>query len=57
MGGLNDMVKVYNEYSGEGNGFFFKNYNVYDMFYMLERVVLFYYQKDVWKKLMMDVMS
>jgi starch synthase len=56
-GGLNDTVKAYNEYSGEGNGFSFKNYNAHDMLHTLERAVSFYHQKDVWKKLMMDAMS
>lgn len=56
-GGLNDTVKAYNEYRGEGNGFSFKNYNAHDMLHTLERAVSFYHQKDVWKKLMMDAMS
>lgn len=30
-GGLKDTVKPYNEYTGEGNGFSFDNYNAHDM--------------------------
>ncbi|MEZ4357641.1 MAG: glycogen/starch synthase [Eubacteriales bacterium] len=30
-GGLKDTVKPYNEYTGDGNGFSFTNYNAYDM--------------------------
>ena len=30
-GGLKDTVTPYNEYTGEGNGFSFDNYNAHDM--------------------------
>ena len=30
-GGLKDTVVPYNEYTGEGNGFSFDNYNAHDM--------------------------
>ncbi len=56
-GGLNDTVLSYNEYTHEGNGFTFANYNAHDMLYTIERAISFYNDKDVWEKLMRDAMS
>lgn len=52
-GGLRDTVLSYNEYTGEGNGFSFFNYNAHDMLYTVRRAV-HYYREDraVWEKLM-----
>ena len=51
-GGLRDTVLSYNDFSGEGNGFTFFNYNAHDMLHTVERAVDFYRnQPDVWKKL------
>jgi starch synthase len=48
-GGLNDTVISYNEDTGTGNGFTFKNYNAHDMLNTIRRAVDFYYnKKDVW---------
>ena len=48
-GGLNDTVISYNEDTGVGNGFSFKNYNAHDMLNTIRRAVDFYYnKKDVW---------
>ncbi|MGL4374205.1 MAG: glycogen synthase [Turicibacter sp.] len=41
-GGLNDTVKSYNEYTREGNGFTFANYNAHDMMYTIRRSLYFY---------------
>lgn len=49
-GGLNDTVHAYNEETGEGNGFTFKDYNAHDMMYTLRRAVSFYQKPDHWKK-------
>lgn len=51
-GGLRDTVLSYNEYSGEGNGFTFFNYNTHDMLHVIERA-LFYYQnnREIWNLL------
>ncbi|MCO7127018.1 glycogen synthase GlgA [Sporolactobacillus shoreicorticis] len=38
-GGLKDTVLSYNEFTGEGNGFSFTNYNAHDMLYTVERAV------------------
>lgn len=38
-GGLRDTVLSYNEYTDEGNGFTFLNYNAHDMLHVVERAV------------------
>ena len=51
-GGLRDTVLSYNEYTGEGNGFTFFNYNAHDMLHVVERATGIYYrQPDVFKML------
>ncbi len=51
-GGLRDTVLSYNEYSGEGNGFTFFNYNAHDMLYVVGIAAEYYHEhKDVWKLL------
>ena len=51
-GGLRDTVLSYNEFTGDGNGFSFFNYNAHDMLYTVRRA-LRYYREDrtVWKTL------
>lgn len=56
-GGLNDTVHSYNEYTGKGNGFTFKNYNSQDMLYTIKRAINFYYNKDIWNKLITTAMK
>ncbi len=47
-GGLRDTVLSYNEYTGEGSGFTFFNYNAHDMLHVIERAVKIYHeQRDV----------
>ena len=51
-GGLRDTVLSYNEYTGDGNGFTFLNYNAHDMLHVIERAVSIYHEKkDVWNML------
>ncbi len=51
-GGLRDTVLSYNEFSGEGNGFTFFNYNAHDMLAVVRRAVGFYRgDKAVWDAL------
>ena len=38
-GGLRDTVLSYNEFTGEGNGFSFFNYNAHDMLHVIERAL------------------
>ncbi len=52
-GGLRDTVLSLNEYTGEGNGFTFFNYNAHDMLYVIRRAVRTYRESpDVWRTLM-----
>jgi len=51
-GGLRDTVLSYNEYTGDGNGFTFFNYNAHDMLHTIERAISYYNDhQDVWKTL------
>jgi starch synthase len=56
-GGLNDTVKAFNEFTGEGNGFSFKNFNAHDMLYTIQRAISFYHGRDVWETLVKRVME
>lgn len=52
-GGLRDTVLAYNEYTSEGNGFTFFNYNAHDMLNTICRAVKYYREeKPVWRILM-----
>ena len=52
-GGLRDTVLSYNEFTGEGNGFSFFNYNAHDMLNTLQRTLSYYTDHpDIWQKLM-----
>ena len=51
-GGLRDTVLSYNDFTGEGNGFSFFNYNAHDMLHVIERALRYYHEeKDIWRKL------
>ncbi|MFJ8265521.1 glycogen synthase GlgA [Peribacillus asahii] len=51
-GGLRDTVIPYNEFTNEGNGFSFTNYNAHDMLYTIERAVgLYRFQPKKWQNL------
>ncbi len=56
-GGLYDSIKSYNEYTGEGNGFTFTNYNAHDMMYTIRRALSFYKDKAVWNSIVKKVME
>ena len=52
-GGLRDTVLSFNEYTSEGNGFTFFNYNAHDMLSTIRRAVKYYREdKTVWRMLM-----
>ncbi|SKA78245.1 starch synthase [Clostridium sp. USBA 49] len=55
-GGLKDTVKAYDEYTKEGNGFSFKNYNAHDMLYTIKRALSFYNDKKTWNNLVKKAM-
>ena len=51
-GGLRDTVLSYNEFTGEGNGFTFFNYNAHDMLHVLQRALKHYREDgEVWSLL------
>lgn len=56
-GGLTDTVHAWNEFSEEGNGFSFRNFNAHDMLYTIRRAISFYHDTDVWKSIVKRVME
>lgn len=56
-GGLRDTVVPYNEFTGEGNGFTFSNYNAHEMLFKVKEAVEFYKDKSVWNKIMYQAMT
>ena len=46
-GGLRDTVLAYNEYTGDGNGFTFLNYNAHDMLHVIEQAVRMYRENRI----------
>ncbi|WP_435925532.1 glycogen synthase GlgA [Paenibacillus sp. DYY-L-2] len=56
-GGLNDTVHAYNEYTGEGNGFSFTNFNAHDLLFTLRRAISFYQRPEEWKKIVANAFA
>ena len=57
-GGLKDTVIPYNEFTGEGTGFSFTNYNADDMLYVIKYAMDIYYNnKTDWAKLVKSAMK
>ncbi|MFS0778186.1 glycogen synthase GlgA [Neobacillus sp. 3P2-tot-E-2] len=56
-GGLNDTVQSYDESTGMGNGFSFKNLNAHDMLHTVKRALDFYHQNDSWNRLIENAMT
>jgi starch synthase len=56
-GGLNDTVQSYNEQTGEGNGFSFRNFNAHDMLHTIRRALYYYGQPDMWQSIIKKAMS
>lgn len=56
-GGLKDTIQPYNEFTGEGNGFSFANYNAHDMLHTIKRALYFYQNSDIWNMLVRRGMS
>jgi starch synthase len=56
-GGLKDTVIPYNEFTGEGNGFSFTNYNAHDMLYTIRQAVALCRKKTLRNKLRKAAMS
>lgn len=56
-GGLKDTVRPYNEFTGEGTGFSFMNYNAHEMLFKIQEALKIYRQPEVWKRIMYQAMS
>lgn len=56
-GGLNDTVHSFNESTGDGNGFTFKNFNAHDMLHTIRRAINYYHQKHTWNSLVQKALS
>ncbi len=56
-GGLNDTIEPYNEYTREGTGFTFTNYNAHEMLDAVRRSIDTYKKKDVWKSIIRNGMK
>lgn len=56
-GGLKDTVNPYNKFTGEGNGFSFKNYNAHEMLYCIQRAMELYKDKGKWRHLVISAMN
>lgn len=57
-GGLYDTIKYYDDETGDGNGFTFKEYNAHDMLFTLRKAVALYTnEKDKWKALCQKCMK
>ncbi|TJX13210.1 glycogen synthase GlgA [Tissierella creatinini] len=56
-GGLKDTVIPYNESTGEGNGFTFKNFNAHDMLFTLKSALKLYDDEDEWLQIITNAMK
>lgn len=56
-GGLNDTVVSWNEFTGEGNGFSFTNFNAHDMLHTIRRALYFYQDRAEWEKIVHNTMA
>ncbi len=56
-GGLVDTVEPFNEYSGDGTGFSFANYNAHDMLNVIKMAANVYKNKDSMRKLIKNAFS
>lgn len=57
-GGLKDTVTPYNQYTGEGNGFSFTNYNAHELLFTVQRAVKLYFEnKEAWDRLVQNAFN
>lgn len=56
-GGLKDTVKPYNEYTGEGNGFGFRNYNHLELINTIKYALDIYEDKDKFREIVIQAME
>ena len=57
-GGLKDSVRPYNQFTGEGNGFSFANYNAHELLFTLQRAVRLYKEnREAWNGLVKNAFA
>ena len=56
-GGLKDTVTAYNEYTEDGNGFSFENYNADDLYNVIQYALWIYKDKKKWNNLIRQAMK
>ena len=56
-GGLRDTVAPYNEYTGQGNGFSFRNYNAEELLNIIKYALWIYRDKKKWNGLIRNAMN
>ena len=56
-GGLKDTIKPYNEYTGEGNGFSFTNFNAHDMMHVINLAIENFHNKKTWKNIVINALN
>lgn len=55
-GGLKDTVHPFNEFTGEGVGFGFSNYNAHELLYTVKNALDLYENKTLWRNLVKNAM-
>lgn len=57
-GGLKDTVQAYNQFTGEGTGFTFKNINAHELLFKTKEAIALYYEdKDAFNQLQRNAMK
>ena len=56
-GGLKDTVQQFDKYTGEGNGFLFKDYNAHEMMYSLKKALSTYENPVFWNTIIRNAMN
>ncbi|MEN6636943.1 MAG: glycosyltransferase, partial [Clostridiaceae bacterium] len=57
-GGLRDTIVPYNQFTDEGNGFSFANYNAHEMLFTIERAVKYWNEdQEMWQRMMLRGMA
>lgn len=56
-GGLKDTITAYNKYTGEGNGFSFRNFNAHELLFTIKAALDAYQDKDQWNRLIKQAME
>lgn len=56
-GGLKDTIVPYNEFTGEGNGFSFANYNAHELLFTIKRALGLYKDQKSWGKIVKNAFN